>query len=102
MAFTYEGNRREGVVNRITRRATVLVEDASGELFNDGKRYAQYDASTDKLAAYGLAALVGGVAAKKLGLLALAGVFFAKFFKVIAIGVVAAGAVLRKFFARKA
>lgn len=70
--------------------------------FNDGKRYAQYDASSDKVAAYGLAALVGGVAAKKLGLLALAGVFFAKFFKIIAIAVVAAGAALRKFFARKA
>jgi len=70
--------------------------------FNDGKRYAQYDASSDKLAAYGLAALVGGVAAKKLGLLALGAAFFAKFFKLIAIAVLGAGAAIRKFFARKA
>jgi len=70
--------------------------------FNDGKRYADYDASSDKVAAYGLAALVGGVAAKKLGLLALGAAFFAKFFKLIAIGVLGAGAAIRKFFARKA
>ena len=70
--------------------------------FNDGKRYADYDASSDKVAAYGLAALVGGVAAKKLGLLALGAAFFAKFFKLIAIAVLGAGAALRKFFARKA
>ncbi len=101
---------REGYIslNLITTTSQIgkqkpLAHNLLGAVaFNDGKRYAQYDASTDKLAAYGLAALVGGVAAKKLGLLALAGVFFAKFFKVIAIGVVAAGAVLRKFFARKA
>ena len=70
--------------------------------FNDGKRYADYDASSDKVAAYGLAALVGGVAAKKLGLLALGAAFFAKFFKLIAIAVLGAGAAIRKFFARKA
>jgi uncharacterized membrane-anchored protein len=70
--------------------------------FNDGKRYADYDASSDKVAAYGLAALVGGVAAKKLGLLALGAAFFAKFFKLIAVAVIAAGAAMRKFFTRKA
>jgi uncharacterized membrane-anchored protein len=70
--------------------------------FNDGKRYADYDASSDKVAAYGLAALVGGVAAKKLGLLALGAAFFAKFFKLIAIAVLGAGAAIRKFFVRKA
>ena len=35
--------------------------------FNEGKRYADFNASTDKVAEYGLAALVAGVAAKKLG-----------------------------------
>jgi uncharacterized membrane-anchored protein len=69
--------------------------------FNDGKRYTDYDASSDKVAAYGLAALVGGVAAKKLGLLALGAAFFAKFFKLIAIAVLGAGAAMRKFFVRK-
>lgn len=51
--------------------------------FDPGKRYADFQAETDKIAEYGLAALVAGVAAKKLGLFALAAVFFAKFAKVI-------------------
>jgi uncharacterized membrane-anchored protein len=71
--------------------------------FKDGKRYADFNSSTDKIAEYGLAALIGGIAVKKLGLLAMAGVLFAKFFKIIAIAVVAGGAALRKLFsARKA
>jgi uncharacterized membrane-anchored protein len=69
--------------------------------FSDGKRYADFDSSTDKIAAYGLAALVGGLAAKKLGLLAVAGVFLIKFFKIILVAVLAGGATLRKFFTRK-
>ncbi len=51
--------------------------------FDSGKRYADFQAESDKVAEYGLAAIVAGVAAKKLGLLALAGVFVAKFAKVI-------------------
>ncbi len=56
-----------------------------------GKRYEDFNPSTDQVAAYGIAALVGGVAAKKLGAFALIGVFLLKFWKVIA--VVALGAV---------
>lgn len=59
--------------------------------FDDGKRYADFNGSTDKVAAYGLAALVAGAAAKKLGLLAVALAFLAKFAKVF---VVAGGALL--------
>jgi uncharacterized membrane-anchored protein len=66
--------------------------------FGPGKRYEEFDGSTDKIAAYGLAALVGGLAAKKLGLLALAGVFVLKFAKVIALAAVGATAVVAKFF----
>lgn len=69
--------------------------------FNDGKRYADFDASTDKVATYGLAALVGGVAAKKLGLFAALGVFLAKFWKLIAIALFAGGGVLTKVFKRR-
>jgi uncharacterized membrane-anchored protein len=60
--------------------------------FNDGKRYQDFNSSTDKVAAYGLAALVAGVAAKKLGLLATLGLMLVKFGKVIFVAVVAAGA----------
>lgn len=55
----------------------------------DGKRYADFDASSDKVAEYGLAALVAGVAAKKLGLFAVIAAFLAKFAKV---GILAAAA----------
>lgn len=40
--FQYEGLRYSGTVNRITRRATVLVLDASGQLYQDGKRYRKF------------------------------------------------------------
>ena len=97
---------REGYVslNLITSSSTVEADKpAAHELlaavdFNDGKRYGDFNSSTDKVAAYGLAALVGGLAAKKLGLLAAAGVFIAKFAKVIIIGVAAAGGAVVKFF----
>jgi hypothetical protein len=40
--FEHEGRRLSGLVNRITRRATVLVEDPRGRPFSDGRRYATY------------------------------------------------------------
>jgi hypothetical protein len=40
--FVFEGVRHRGILNRITRRATVLVENANGQLYGDGKRYAKY------------------------------------------------------------
>lgn len=64
--------------------------------FDTGKRYADFNAGTDKVAEYGLAALVAGVAAKKLGLLALIGVFIAKFAKIIIAAVAVGGGVLGK------
>jgi uncharacterized membrane-anchored protein len=70
--------------------------------FKDGKRYADFNASTDQVAAYGLAALVGGVAAKKLGLLAAAAAFFVKFAKLIVVGVLAAVGGLVKFLRGRA
>jgi uncharacterized membrane-anchored protein len=97
---------REGYVslNLITNSSTVESDKpAAQELlaavnFNEGKRYTDFDASTDKVAAYGLAALIGGIAAKKLGLLAAAGVFLAKFAKLILVGLAAAGGAIAKFF----
>jgi uncharacterized membrane-anchored protein len=75
-----------------------LLADLS---YNAGKRYEDFSATTDRIAAYGLAALIGGVAIKKLGLLALAGAFILKFAKVILIGVAAVGALVMKLFRRK-
>jgi hypothetical protein len=40
--FRVDGARYEGFVNRITKRATVLVEDENSPLYSDGKRYARF------------------------------------------------------------
>jgi uncharacterized membrane-anchored protein len=69
--------------------------------YNTGKGYQDFNASTDHIAEYGIAALIGGVVAKKLGLLALIGVFALKFAKVIGIAVIAFGAGIVNFFRRK-
>ena len=69
--------------------------------FDDGKRYEQFDSSTDHVAAYGIAALIGGLAAKKLGLLAVAGAFLAKFAKVIILGAAAVVGAVAKFLNRE-
>lgn len=42
VCFQFEGRLRVGRVNRITRRATVLVEDTSGQMYDDGMRYRKY------------------------------------------------------------
>jgi uncharacterized membrane-anchored protein len=75
-----------------------LLADLS---YNTGKRYEDFSASTDRIAEYGLLALVGGVAVKKLGLLALASALVLKFAKLIILGVAVAWAALVKFFRRK-
>lgn len=52
------------------------------------------------MAEYGLAALVAGVAAKKLGFFALAAAFVVKFAKVILLAVAGFGATVARFFKR--
>lgn len=42
VAFTFEGRRLTGRVNRVTKRATVLVEDPKGAQYSDGLRYTTY------------------------------------------------------------
>jgi uncharacterized membrane-anchored protein len=69
--------------------------------FNQGKGYGDFNSSTDRVAEYGLAALVGGVAAKKLGLFALLAAFFAKSAKAVILGFLGLGALAAKMFKRK-
>ena len=69
--------------------------------YKDGKRYADFNEKTDHVAEYGLAALVVGVAAKKLGLIALAAAFFAKFAKVILLALALLGGGLFKFLRKR-
>ena len=42
VTFKVDGTRRTGVVNRITKRATVLVKDPAGTEYTDGVRYAKF------------------------------------------------------------
>ena len=49
VAFDHGGIARVGRVNRITKRATVLVEDPAGRLFSDGRRYATFYVPVDLL-----------------------------------------------------
>jgi uncharacterized membrane-anchored protein len=91
-------------INLMTTDRTIDVDKSSAYQvvdavdYNDGKKYSDFKPGVDHVAEYGLAALVAGVAAKKLGFLALAGVFILKFIKIIGVGVVVAGAAVKKFF----
>jgi uncharacterized membrane-anchored protein len=85
----------------IERDKPVAHELLAALNFNEGKRYADFNPSTDKVAEYGLAALVAGVAAKKLGLFAAAGVFLLKFWKIGLLALVGLGALLPRLFRRK-
>lgn len=69
--------------------------------YNQGKAYTDFQPGVDKVAEFGLAALIAGVAAKKLGFFALAAVFLAKAGKLLLIGVAAVGAIVAKLFGRK-
>ncbi len=100
---------REGYLslNLVTNRGTVNDEKPKARqllnavTFNNGKRYTDFNASTDHVAEYGLAALIGGIAAKKLGLLAMMGLAFVKFWKIILVSIFAVGAIVKKLFSGK-
>ena len=69
--------------------------------FTDGNRYADYKPKTDKVAAYGIGGLIAGGILAKAGFFKVIAIFFAKFFKVILIGVGALVAGIAKLFGRK-
>ena len=69
--------------------------------FDSGQRYSDFNASTDKVAAYGIAALVAGAFAAKAGLFAKLFVMLLALKKFLIIGVVAVGAAIKKLFSRK-
>jgi uncharacterized membrane-anchored protein len=69
--------------------------------FDTGERYADYDSKTDKLAAYGIAALVAGGIAVKAGLFAKLGLMLLGMWKVVLVGIGAAAAAVKKFFNRR-
>jgi uncharacterized membrane-anchored protein len=82
----------------------VVKKLLTGYAFVEGKRYSQY-VTGDKVAKYGLAALVVGGAvglAAKTGLLAKLAIMLAKLWKAVILGIVALGAGIKKMlFGRK-
>ncbi len=66
--------------------------------YNEGKRYQDFSEGRDRVAEYGLAALITGVATKKLGLLALAGAFLIKMWKLIILLPVIFWGMIKKLF----
>ncbi len=94
-------------LNLITGQDTIDADRAvpatllSSLDYNEGKRYTDFTASTDRVAEYGLAALIGVVAAKKLGLIAVAGAFAVKFAKVGLVAAAGLGVALKQLFRRK-
>jgi uncharacterized membrane-anchored protein len=100
---------REGYVSMtmVSPLATVGTDKAFVNLllskldFTQGRKYADFDVKTDHIAEYGLAALIAGVAVKKLGMIALATAFVLKFAKVIGLAVIGGLAAFRRIFRRK-
>ena len=68
--------------------------------FKEGSRYADFDPKVDKVAAYGIAALVAGGIAAKLGLFKLLWIGLLAAKKFVIIGVIAVVAFVKKLFNR--
>ena len=68
--------------------------------FNEGHRYTDFDASTDKVATYGIAALVAGGVAAKLGFFKFLWVLLLGAKKFVIVAIAAIGAWLRRLFKR--
>ena len=69
--------------------------------FTPGNRYADFNASTDKMAEYGLAALVAGGVAAKLGVFGKLFALLLAFKKLIILGIGAIGVAITRFFKGK-
>lgn len=86
------GIEQKALIDQQLHRVLAMAE------FNDGSRYSDFNPELDKVAAYGLGALVAGKVVVKTGLLAAALIFLKKFGVLIVVGV---GALFGKLFKRK-
>jgi len=100
---------REGVLvlnavagmSQITQIKTEMKTVTAFTEFTQGNRYTDFNGSTDKVAEYGLAALVAGGVAAKLGLFGKLFAVLLAFKKLILVGLAAAGSWVYKLFGRK-
>ncbi|MBI1216202.1 MAG: DUF2167 domain-containing protein [Alphaproteobacteria bacterium] len=82
----------------VARDKTQVAALLTNLTYDKGKAYADFDSTTDKVAEFGLLALITGIAVKKLGLFAIAAAFAAKFAKVLVVAAVGVVASIKKFF----
>jgi uncharacterized membrane-anchored protein len=100
---------REGVlvlnavagIDQLAQIKTEMQQITSFTNFTAGNRYADFNGSTDKVAEYGIAALVAGGVAAKLGFFGKLFALLLAFKKLIIVGVAAAGSAVWKFFKRE-
>lgn len=85
----------------VTREKGRAKELLAALQYNKGKAYGDFQPGVDKVAEFGLAALIAGAAAKKLGLFAMAAVFLAKAWKIVLVGVLAFGGLFSKLLGKK-
>ena len=87
-----------GQLGQIRSDMKPIIEVAE---FNPGYRYAEFNSKTDRMAEYGLGALIAGGVAAKLGLFAKLGALLLAFKKLIIVGLVAIGGLFSKLFGKK-
>jgi len=100
---------REGVLSMNAVAGMDRLEQIRGEMqpligvaeFNEGYRYGEFNKKTDRMAEYGLAALIAAGVGAKLGLFAKLGALLLAFKKFIVIGFIAIGAFIKKLFGKK-
>ena len=100
---------REGVLvlnavaamSQLGRIKTEMQKVTAFTNFTDGNRYTDFNDKTDKVAEYGIAALVAGGVAAKLGLFGKLLALLIAFKKIIVVAVAVAGSTIFKFFKRK-
>ena len=100
---------REGVLvlnavagmDQIAQVKTEMKKVTGFTEFTSGNRYADFNAGTDKVAEYGIAALVAGGVAAKLGFFGKIFALLLAFKKIILIGVAAVGSWVYKLLGRK-
>lgn len=85
------------IIGQVRSEMRPLLEVAE---FNEGYRYAEFNSKTDRMAEYGLGALVAAGVATKLGLFAKLGALLLALKKFIIIGLVALGGFLKKIFGK--
>ncbi len=85
------------VLNDVKRNLNDILSNVN---FTDGNTYGDFDPNLDKVAAYGIGGLIAGKVLAKAGILAKIGIILAKFWKLIAIGVIAFFAGFKRFFKR--